>query len=46
MYVPKMDSECKLFVTRAAVKFTFRITNSSAVEKKLTGLTIKDMADK
>ena len=28
------------------MKFTFRITNSSAVEKKLTGLTIKDMADK
>lgn len=46
VYVPKMDSECKLFVTRATVKFTFRITNSSAVEKKLTGLTIKDMADK
>ena len=46
VYVPKTDSECKLFVTRAAVKFTFRIANSSAVEKKLTGLTIKDMADK
>lgn len=26
------------------MKFTFRIANSSAVEKKLTGLTIKDMA--
>lgn len=46
VYVPKTDSECKLFVTRAAVKFTFRITNRSSVEKKLTGLAIKNMADK
>ncbi|WP_455510570.1 hypothetical protein [Butyricimonas paravirosa] len=46
VYVPKTDSECALFVTRAAVKFTFRITNKSSVEKELTGLVIKNMADK
>ena len=32
VYVPKTDSKCTLFVTRAAVKFTFRITNKSSIE--------------
>lgn len=38
------DYECSLFVTRAAVKFTFRITNRGQRATNLTGLTIEKSA--
>ena len=46
VYVPKKDHECELFVTRSAVKFSFRITNKGSKDSKLTELTIKNMMDK
>lgn len=42
--VPGHDHSCKLFVTRAAVKFTFRISNNSTDEIGLGGVTISKMA--
>lgn len=42
--VSDTDSECDLFVTRAAVKFSFRITNKSSKDRELTGLTISKMS--
>lgn len=42
--VPDTDYSCDLFVTRAAVKFSFKITNHSSKERKLTGLTISKMS--
>lgn len=42
--VPARDHACTLFVTRAAVKFSFRITNLSSRELTLTGLAIDKMA--
>jgi len=44
--VPEKDHECKLFVTRAAVKFSFRITNKGENTSQLTGLTINEVARK
>ena len=38
------DKEESLFVTRAAVKFTFRIVNRSTERRQLTGLAIEKMA--
>ena len=38
------DYECSLFVTRAAVKFTFRITNRGQRAVNLTGLAIEKSA--
>lgn len=40
------DSRFALFVTRAAVKFTYRITNNNDRDLLLTGLTIDKMARK
>lgn len=42
--VGNTDSSHRLFITRAAVKFTFRITNNSGRPINLTGLTISRMA--
>ena len=42
--VPDTDYSCDLFVTRAAVKFSFKITNNSMKERELTGLTISKMS--
>lgn len=44
VYVPDKDHKCQLFVTRAAVKFSFRITNESTSVSKLTQITISKMA--
>lgn len=40
------DTDCQrdLFVTRAAVKFTFRIVQRGTAERKLTGLAIEKVA--
>lgn len=38
------EQQCRLFVTRAAVKFTFRINNQSTRDITLKGLTIDKMA--
>ncbi|MCM1109509.1 MAG: hypothetical protein NC388_10770 [Clostridium sp.] len=46
VYVPDTDIRRLLFVTRAAVKFTFHITNSSARALTVTGLTLDKMADR
>ncbi|WP_026207838.1 hypothetical protein [Butyricimonas synergistica] len=47
VYVSRQENnECQLFVTRAAVKFTFRITNETSTMRELTGLVIKNMANK
>lgn len=42
--VGESDAHYDLFVTRAAVKFTFRITNRNDRELRLTGLSIDKMA--
>lgn len=42
--VPEEDCTFNLFVTRAAVKFSFRITNQGSNPLKLAGLTIDKMA--
>ncbi len=42
--VPETDDNCNLFVTRAAVKFSFRITNKSSKSVNLTGLMMNKMA--
>ncbi len=42
--VGNADSSHRLFITRAAVKFSFRITNNSGRPINLTGLTISRMA--
>lgn len=42
--VPGQDHSCRLFVTRAAVKFSFHIANNSTEEIRLGGLTISKMA--
>ncbi len=44
--VPGKDHSCSLFVARAAVKFTFRITNKSSKDIGLNGLAISKMASK
>lgn len=43
--VEDKDMEANLFVTRAAVKFTFNITNESSREATLKGLKINNMAN-
>ena len=43
--VEDKDMEEKLFVTRAAVKFTFKIFNESSREATLKGLKINNMAN-
>ena len=42
--VNDVDSQADLFITRAAVKFSFYITNQSDRNKTLTGLSIDHMA--
>jgi hypothetical protein len=42
--VPGKDHSCRLFVTRAAVKFTFHINNESSEEVGLGGVTLSKMA--
>lgn len=45
--VPKTGSEQKtMYVTRAAVKFTYRFTNNSSQNYTLKGLTIAQVTDK
>lgn len=42
--VPESDCSCDLTITRAAVKFTFLLTNRSVREVSLTGLSIDKMS--
>ena len=44
VWVPNKDHSCTLWITRAAVKFTFRFTNRSSVNYTLKGLTIDKLA--
>lgn len=44
--VGKKDSSYNLFVTRAAVKFSFRITNNGTSDSKLTDVKINKMASR
>ena len=46
VWVPKEGGSCRLFVTRAAVKFSFRIKNESGRSLTLTELAIDKMLRK
>ena len=48
VWMPNEDHSCSLWITRAAVKFTFRLVNRAAANHtyRITGLTIDKLAHK
>lgn len=46
LWMPEEDRACTLTVLRAAVKFSFLLTNRCSAARTLTGLTLDRMADR